>query len=203
MHRSTSPTISSDETVTTGILGAIYMRRAMRAYTSAPVERAVIECLIDAAIQAPSYTDNEPWSFAVVHGRDVLRGLSDEVKAAALALPPEHAIPERLRRELADPAFSVFHDAAALVVICATSPRQQDAEDCCLAAENLMLAALAYGLASCPIGFSRPWLQLPKAKAELGIDPAHVPIFGIAIGHPAVQPPSPGRRTPRIVHYPA
>jgi nitroreductase len=179
------------------------MRRATRAYTSAQVDRSVIECLIDAAIQAPSYTDNEPWSFAVVHGTDVLRGLSEEVKAAALALPPEHAMPERLRRELADPAFSVFHDAAALVVICATSPRQQDAEDCCLAAENVMLAALAFGLGTCPIGLSRPWLQLPQAKAELGIDAAHVPVFAIAVGHPAVQPPSPGRRTPRIVHYPA
>jgi len=188
---------------TPGVIDAIYTRRAMRAYTSAPIDRSVIESLIDAAIQAPSYTDNEPWSFAVVHGTDVLRGLSDEVKAAALALAPEHAMPERLRHELADPAFSVFHDAAALIVVCATSPRQQDAEDCCLAAENVMLAALAYGLGTCPIGLSRPWLQLPQAKAQLGIDAAHVPVFAIAIGHPAVQPPSPGRRKPRIVHYPA
>jgi nitroreductase len=197
MHRPTT------QTTTPGVIEAIYTRRATRAYTSAPVDRSVIEYLIEAAIQAPSYTDNEPWSFAVVHGVDVLRGFSAEVKAAALALPLEHAMPERLRLELADPAFNVFHDAAALIIVCAISPRQQDAEDCCLAAENVMLAALAYGLGTCPIGLSRPWLQLPQSKAEIGIDAAHVPVFAIAIGHPAVPPPSPGRRKPRIIHYPA
>jgi nitroreductase len=194
--------MSASVPAATAVVDAIYARRAIRAYTSEPVDRSVIERLVDAAIQAPSYTDNEPWSFAVVHGAGVLHTLSDRVKAAALAAPAQ-AVPDRLRRELMDTAFNVFHDAPALIVVCATSSRQQDAEDCCLAAQNVMLAAVAYGLGTCPIGLSRPWLQLPEAKALLGIDAAHVPVFAIALGHAAVKPAPPGRRKPPVVHYPA
>jgi len=194
--------MSSSAADATAVIGAIYMRRAIRAYTGAPVDRSTIERLIDAAIQAPSYNDNEPWSFAVVHGADVLHGLSDRVKAAALTAP-SHAMPDRLRRELADMAFNVFHGAPALIVVCATSSRQQDAEDCCLPAQNILLSALAYGLGTCPIGLSRPWLQLPEAKALLGIEAAHVPVFAIALGHAAVTPVPPGRRKPSVSHYPS
>jgi nitroreductase len=39
-------------------------------------------------------------------------------------------------------------------VICAKSADPGAVEDCCLAAQNFMLAALDFGLATCPIGFA-------------------------------------------------
>src|ERR1019366_10750989 len=97
---------------------------------------------------------------------------------------------------LADPGFNIFHDAPILVIVCATSDEPQAAEDCCLAAQNLMLAAHAAGLGTCPIGFSRPWLRLPETQKELGIDAGYMPIFPVVVGHPAEHPPAPGRRKP-------
>ena len=110
---------------------------------------------------------------------------------------------------LADSSYDVFHGAPALVVICATFPEAQAAEDCCLAAQNLMLAAHAAGLATCPIGLARGWLNRPETKAALGIPREYVPVFPVIVGHPAQVPaptvyawlrPSSGadrRRSPR------
>lgn len=41
----------------------------------------------------------------------------------------------------------------------ARSDAHNGEEDCCLAAEKLMLAACSMGLGSCPTGFARPWLN--------------------------------------------
>jgi nitroreductase len=45
----------------------------------------------------------------------------------------------------------------------------QAAEDCWLAAENLMLAARDEGLGTCWIGLSRAWFNLPSTKCELSL----------------------------------
>ena len=60
--------------------------------------------------------------------------------------------------------FNIFYDAGILVVFCARNRDPGAAEDCGLAAENFMLAALDFGLGTCPIGFARPWLRISGSK---------------------------------------
>lgn len=186
-------------TIAMDLTTAVYGRRAIRAYTVEPVSQETVERLIDAAIQAPSSMDLEPWSFAVIEGSARLKQFSDRAKEHFVP----HALPQpldaRFRGMLADPNFNIFHDAPTLVVVCATSDDPQAAEDCCLAAQNLMLAAYAAGLGTCPIGFSRPWLRLPDTKRELGIDARYVPVFPVVLGHPAEHPSAPGRRKPVVI----
>jgi nitroreductase/cold shock CspA family protein len=177
---------------------AIYGRRAIRAYTQEPVSRHAVERLIDAAVQAPSAMDLEPWSFAVVEGAERLRRFSDLAKQAIPQAVLE-TLGGRLRATLADPNYNIFHGAPVLIVICATSDESQAEEDCCLAAQNLMLAAHAIGLGTCPIGFARPWLRLPETKKELNIEANHIPVLSVVVGHPAECPAGPGRRAPTIV----
>jgi nitroreductase len=178
------------------VLNAIYGRRAIRHYTSEAIAREALEELINAAAQAPSAMNQQPWGFAVITGAQRLAAYSDRVKALVLDLldgPFAHAS-AMLGREV-----NVFHGAPALVVICATSHGSQAAEDCCLAAQNLMLAALANGLGTCPIGFARPWLSTAAIKQELGIPESWTPVFPIAIGKPDENPDGPGRLTPQII----
>ena len=182
---------------------AIYRRRAIRAYTAEPVAPEAIEQLIDAAVQAPSSMDLEPWAFAVVEGAARLKAFSDRAKATFVAHIAPQTLETRIHAMLANPDFNIFHDAPALIVVCGTSDDPQAAEDCCLAAQNLMLAAHAAGLGTCPIGFSRPWLRLPETKSELGIGARYLPVFPVVVGHPAERPPAPGRRKPPIVRSPA
>jgi CBS domain-containing protein len=68
--------------------------------------------------------------------------------------------------------FSILFGTPALVVVLAKSSGTQSAEDCYLAAENLMLAARNEGLGSCWIGFARPWLAQAKVRCLPVIDAA-------------------------------
>src|SRR4051794_11679542 len=58
-------------------------RRSVRTFADRPIERAVLERLIDAAITAPSNTNRQPWRFAVVTDRARRQALAAAVKERA------------------------------------------------------------------------------------------------------------------------
>ena len=51
---------------------AIYGRRAVREFTAKPVDEEVLRQLIDAAVQAPSAVNQQPWLFTVVRDKALL-----------------------------------------------------------------------------------------------------------------------------------
>ena len=159
------------QVMTIDLMTAIYERRSIRAFTSEPVSAADVDRLIESAIQAPSSMGLEPWAFLVIEGVARLKRYSDRAKGHFAPQGLSEAGASRIRGMLTDPNFNIFHDAPMLIVVCATNEDPQSAEDCCLAAQNLMLAAHGAGLGTCPIGFSRPWLRLPETKEELRIPP--------------------------------
>ncbi len=181
------------------LIEALRTRRAVREFTTEPVGRAVIDDLIAAAVLAPSAVNLQPWAFAIVQGAERLHALGTEARRHAAAHLPASS---PLHAHAADPAFEMFHGAAALIVICAADDEAQSAEDCCLAGENLMLAAHVKGLGTCWVGLSRPWLNEPKVKAELGIPAAWHPVAPIVLGHRGTLPPPTPREAPRIVWCP-
>lgn len=177
---------------------AIYDRRAVRDYAAVAVPHAKIVELLHAAVQAPSAINQQPWAFAVFQGKERLKSFSDRAKAhLATTLGPE--VPETSRGMIDDPQFNIFYNANTLIVICARPGGMNAAEDCCLAAQNLMLAAHAMGLATCPIGMARSWMNLPKVKMELGIPAPLSPVFPLIAGYAATQPEAVPRNAPEIV----
>lgn len=175
---------------------AIYGRRAIRRYKPETLSRAAIEELIGAAIQAPSAMNVQPWRFAIIEGAARLFQYSERAKRHLLEMadgPFPQATP------LLGAGVNIFHGAPALVVICATPPTVQAAEDCCLAAQNLMLTAFADGLGTCPIGFARPWLARDETKRELGIPQRWTPVFPVVVGIPDEEPAGHGRSPAEIV----
>jgi nitroreductase len=180
---------------------AIFNRRAVRDYTDRAVEPARIEQLLAAAVQAPSAMNQQPWAFGVFLGKERLRGYSDRAKAHLLAtLHPMFDVHPRSQL-YAEPDFNIFYNAGTLLVIYATHGRLQPEEDCCLAAQNLMLAAVGFGLGTCPIGFARPWLNLPENKTELDIPPDCTAIFPVIVGYPAGKTNPVPRRDPVILSW--
>lgn len=178
------------------LLNALRTRRAVREFTGEPVDDHTIEDLIGAAILAPSAINLQPWAFAIVRGTERLHALSTEARHYVQAHLPAGS---PLAAHAADPSFEIFHGAAALVVICAINDESQSSEDCCLAAENFMLAAHAKGLGTCWIGLSRAWLNEPSVKTELGIPADWHPAAPIILGHPLTLPAPTPRETARIV----
>ncbi len=172
-------------------LDAIYQRRATRAYTKERVSKELIVQLIDAAVHGPTAMHLEPWAFVVVQNPALLERICERAKAVAQTpRGAEH-------RLLADPAFHIFYNAGTLIVVCGKPMGPFVTADCWLAAENLMLAATALGLVTCPIGFAVPALLDP----ELGIPAEITPIAPIVVGYSAARPAPSPRRAPTILSW--
>ena len=180
------------------VIDAIHGRRAVREYTDHPIDDRIIARLIDAAVQAPNAMNRQAWSFVVVTDRAALERIASNANAHMLASLDQVQTPGVFREPLSRPDFDIFYGAPTLVVICTTAPDGFARHDCCLAAENLMLAAYAEGLGSCWIGFAEGWLAQPQARSELGLSEQVRPVAPIILGHPRRWPPPPGRSPPQV-----
>ena len=182
------------------LIEAIYGRRAVRDYSDRKVSHSLLHELIDAAIQAPTALDEQPWVFAVIEGKELLHDYSDRAKSHFLATFTPGNDPHSLRREmLRDPGFNLFYNAGTLVVVYAKPGWKFAATDCCLAAENFMLAAHAKGLGTCPIGFAQPWLDLSEIKTSINISEDNTAVLPLTVGYPAKAPDPVPRKMPEIV----
>jgi nitroreductase len=180
---------------------AIFHRRAVRSYDPRPVERAAVNKLLLAAAQAPSAMNQQPWGFAVFHGNKRLRDYSERAKLHLIATYPTTWEVHSRSELYENPSYDLFHGANTLIVIYAMPGRLHPTEDCCLAAENLMLAAYGLGLGTCPIGFARPWFDLLETKRELDIPEHYTAVFPVAVGYPAGLTAAPERDEPNIVSW--
>ena len=180
------------------VLDAITSRRAIRAYAPDPIDDATIEALLEAAVQAPTAMHGEPWRFVIVRDHARLARISDRAKALVMAEP---GIGTYYGGILRDPHFNVFYDASTLIIICGATKGAFVTADCWLAAENLMLAATAYGLGTCVIGFAVRALAEPAIRAELGIPPEVVAVAPIIVGVPATMPAPTWRKPPEILAW--
>jgi nitroreductase len=183
------------------LMQAIATRRSTRKYLPAPVERGVLEELIQTATLAPSAMNSQPWAFGVIEGADILRAYSDRTKALILSKASELPWIERYRGMFEDPDYSIFYGAPALLLICGKPTGVHAAGDCAMAALTLMLAARDKGLATCWIGFFGFLLDNPEEKAALGIPADYQPIAPIIVGHPDGEMPMPERAAPEMLFW--
>lgn len=160
------------------IFEAIRERRAVRSFLPRPVGEYALQALLGAAVRAPSAENIQPWSFVLIEDAAFLKRLSEAAKKR-LASDPHW----KQRLPLSDPDFDIFYGAPVLAVICSRREGFEPVGDCYLAGQNLMLAAYAMGLATCPIGVVRDELRTPAMRRALRI-PAEVdPVLPIAVGY--------------------
>ena len=159
---------------------AIRERRTLKAFTEAPVDRALVAELLELAVLAPNHHETEPWRFWVV-GRKTLQALSDATGDRKL-LRSHTAIVVGVKRD--EDAQTAEEDYAA--VSCAI--------------QNIMLAARGRGLAS----FWRTpgVLSRPQVARILGV-PKKVRLIGVVhLGLPGEPfPPQPERSAAPFTHW--
>jgi nitroreductase len=183
------------------VIEAIKKRRSIRAYEAKAVPRDVLSAVLDAANDAPSAMNSQPWRFVVVEDAGTKK------KLLAAALPQAKKIAEQVKdvdperyemmkkryAELPDP---VYYSAPTVVFVIGSG--RYAAHSCPLACENMMLAAHALGLGSCWVGFGAMAVEDPEVRTllELTADEA---VFGpILLGYPKGEAQRPQKKEPKV-----
>ena len=185
-------------------------RRAVRAFKPQPLDRKLVEDILDDAASAPSGANIQPWRVYVVTGT-VKDELGDALLAASRAgtMPaPAHfpdPLPDVFRARLQDFGARYYaslgidrSDAAArarqsernlsffgapvgLLFAIDRRLRPHSWIDLGLFAQNVMIAAKARGLDTCPQVSFAPFHEV--IAAHLQMDPDEVTAFGMSMGY--------------------
>lgn len=179
------------------VFETILARRSVRSYKSEPVATDVLNAILEAAIWAPTAMHKEPWGFVIIQNKELLQTLSDRAKPLFI---------EELKRNdmnadiWAHADSNLFYDAGTLIIICGRTNSHLPAEDCWMAAENMMLAATAMNCGTCVIASALPAILLPDIKSTLGIPEDYTPVAPIIVGYPRAESAPSHRRAPLILN---
>lgn len=184
------------------LMDAIYTRRSVRRYISKPVEKEQITKLMEAAVQAPSAMNSQPWAFAVMQDSAALNSLSDKSKSCLLGMLDRLPALQKYQTALESPDFNIFYGAGTLVVVCAKPNLSPNATtDCAMAAQNVMLTARDLGLGTCWIGFAVAYLNTPEGKRELNIPEEYSVVAPLIVGHPEVELDPMEKNPPEVLFW--
>ena len=176
----------------------IRKRRSVCQFSDKPVANKDIMAMLEAAILAPSATNEQPWRFVVIRDKNLKEGMRDVVNAMVEAVTASTDDKQRKKRLAWMRSYST-HFAAAPVAIAvlarpwvgggyseATDPARRDLalESVAMAVAHLQLAATALGYGSCfassPAEFARVELE-----AMLGVEQPWFLVGIISLGVPA------------------
>jgi nitroreductase len=196
---------------TLNLFEAMYTSRSIRRFKPDPVPDALLDRVLEAAIQAPNGTNAQTWRFLVVREPGLRRHLGELYRQGFREVYPSDRLanerdPNRRRviRSADHLAEHMGDEPPVLVLVCAerapnAAPRGAGAS-IYPAVQNLLLAARALGLGGCLTTLHLR--REPQVKALLGI-PDDVDTYAlIPLGYPA-SPPGPLRRRPvaELTHY--
>jgi len=168
------------------VFEAIKTRRSIRAFTNEEVSEEEVKKLIDAARQAPSAGNIQPWEFIIMRN------------------------PQRKRRLTVAALDQTFiEEAPVVIVVCANEARSGRGygargvtlyclQDTAAATQNMLLAACALGLGTCWVGA----FNEEEVRKVVNVPREIRPVAIVPVGHPAEKPRSaPKRSITEIVHY--
>ena len=182
-------------------LRVIANRRAVRAYEPRSVSKNVIRKIINAANQAPSGMNSQPWRFVVVTDKKFHKKLTETAipKSKKVLRSLKKTIPDRynaiMKRydELEDP---IYYSAPVIIFVIGIGSFAD--LSCPLACQNIMLAARSLGLGSCWIHFGSFVTHDKAIKKRLGLTKGEK-IFGpIVVGYTRKFPTTPPKKKPRV-----
>jgi len=191
-----------------GVPAFIDARRSIRSFAARGVERERLDALVEAACLAPAPHHSRPWRWAIVDTADAKAALADGMGARWRSDLLADGVDAARVDELVASSRHKLVAAPALMLGCLTwdgLDRYPDAErqraewgmallSLGASVENLMLAAVDAGLASC-------WVAAPifcpdAARDALALPADWLPHALVLVGHP--DPSYVGRRRPPV-----
>ena len=187
-------------------------RRSVRKYEDKEVANDDILELIDCARYAPSDTNSQTWEFIVIKDKDKIKKVEEMTwdalhEKAKAAEERGFERPAKMLLKSFGPYATAFSDAPALI-ICLATPyeskfrekvfdpinlvpdevwREEGIKSSCLAVQNLMLAAHAKGLGTCPMT-GPVLLAEDRLRDYLHIEEGKTINMVVALGYPKETP---------------
>lgn len=181
-------------------------RRSIRRYEFRQIEEGALQQILQAGLYAPSAGGRQGVIFAVCQEQEVNERLGKIKRANSHPrMAAGNSYVSREQPSIADDPrlTNAFYDAPTVITMFAPKNFLFSAEDCALAAENMMLAADALGIGSCYIGqgwvaFADPYGQEILKQWEIPSD--HYAVMQLLLGypregdkHPTAKPRKAGR----------
>ena len=167
------------------LLDAIAKRRSVRTYKKQDLPQGTVEKLLEAARQAPSAGNVQPWEFVV-------------------------ASTQKTKMDLSQAAYGQksLQEASVVIVVCADEKRAAESygergrtlyclQDTAAAIQNILLTACSFGLGSCWIGAFKE----DEIRKVINAPKEMRPIALIPVGYPNESPKArPRRPVSEIMH---
>jgi len=164
---------------------AILNRRSIRSYKKQGLPQGTVEKLLEAARQAPSAGNVQPWEFVVL-------------------------TTQKAKTDITHAAFGqkALQDASAVLVVCADEKRAEEAyssrgktlyciQDTAAAIQNILFTACSMGLGTCWMGAFKE----EEVKKVINAPPHIRPVALIPVGYPNEAPNArPRRPLSEIMH---
>jgi len=162
-------------------MDAILSRRSIRKYTAEPVPEKVVNELLEAAMSAPSASNEQPWHFVIINDRRIL----DEI-------PKYH------------PYSKMLSEASLAIAVCGDLKLEISKgfwiQDCSAATENILIAAHTKGLGAVWLAIYPREERVKPTQKLLGLPDHVVPLCLVSIGYPAEKKPRVNRFDPSRIH---
>ncbi len=196
---------------------ALKSRRSIRKFTNEPVYDEDIYKIIDAARQAPSGNNRQPWNFIVIRKEKVIEEMAQAVHERMdelLNWPETKGCEKDLRKYRY--LFTFFTHAPVVIAIVVrhykssmsqilekrgfTIYHHSDEQSVAAAVQNLLLAAHALGYGAC--WMTGPLVAIERLEEILNIEDGSNLMALVPLGRPArIPPPQPRRSLKEIVRF--
>jgi nitroreductase len=146
------------------LLDLILTRRSIRKYEDKDIPEEVLEQILETGRQAPSAVNRQPIHFVVVNDLNILKNLCDNLIARFVKRAPLAIVGCANTKSLLTGKWAVI--------------------DATIAMQNMVIAALTFGIGSCWIGACNE----KKIKELLKIPDKLKVVAVLTFGYPAEQP---------------
>lgn len=197
------------------LLAGIETRRSIRGFKSTPIPEEILNRILKAAGNSPSYTNTQPWEVAVVSGRkkDELSKILYQLASSKAPTNPDLPMPkdwppeleqrsrehgarrlkalgveredEEQREELRLMNYEFYGAPCAIFLFMDGTLGPWSIFDMGLFAQNLILTARSFGLESCLQASVTNYTE--AIKKFLGVPETKKLIIGISIGYPDTE----------------
>ena len=200
------------------VLEAIRSRRSVRSFDEKPVDRHLIDKVIEAGNWAATAGNLQPWRFVVVQDEGLKEILRKDAKQALVermaAVDDQNPIVpffvgpyarsrgwqvgdmDEFRAKVEESSDPVFYNAPVIICIIGTGGRMD--WDCPAVCQNMLLAAHSLGLGSIWIMSGVPALEHPQAKEAIELAEGEKAFGMILLGYPCIWPDPPPKKLPSV-----